>query len=166
MDVAEGLDEGDIFARTEVALAPTSTLSSLWDEMSHIGATLLVETIEAGLWHREPQQGEVTYAHKLTAKDREIDWSQSAEQILRVVRVGGAWTTLSGERFKIHEAAVAVDSAPLGEIDGLRVGAGQGSVELHVVQPAGKPRLDARSWANGAQPDGMAFELSEKSIDG
>lgn len=166
IDVAEGLDEGDVFGCSEFPIAPTSTLGSLWEEMSHVGAELLVETIDAGLWQRQPQQGEVTYAHKLGVQDREIDWSQTAEEVLRVVRVGGAWTTFSGQRFKIHEAAAASVSLPVGEIDGLLVGTGSGGVELIVVQPAGKPRLDASAWVHGAQPDGVKFESSEKHSDG
>ena len=158
MSIVEALDEGDIWATVPVPIAPTDTLHGLWESMSHIGAEVLVQTMKAGFTNPEPQTGDPVYARKLDGSDRQIDWTASAEQVGRVVRVGGAWTVFDGERFKVHEVEV-LDASSLerAAIEDLVVGTSDGSIRLVTVQPAGKPRMDASAWANGAQPDGKSF---------
>ena len=92
------------------------------------------------------------YADKIEREDLLLDWSRPAEELHRVVRVGGAWTTLRGRVFKIHEADVegAVDVPP-GVLADVAVACGEGSLRLHVVQPEGKARVEAAAWANGAR---------------
>ncbi len=158
MTVAEGLDEGNVHRSVTVPMATTDTTGSLWAELSVIGAELLVETLEAGLDAGAPQEGDVVYAHKLSSEDRRIDWSKSAVQVDRVVRVGGAWTTFRGERFKIHEVEVIDGSGSPGLLEADAVLTPDGAIRLVTVQPAGKPRLGAQDWLNGAQADGESFE--------
>ena len=68
------------------------------------------------------------------------------------MRVGGAWTTFRGDRFKIWEAEL-VDRGPTpGHLEDGLVGCGEGALRLVSVQPAGKPRMTASDWSNGAQP--------------
>lgn len=158
MSVVEGLDEGDVWAVEPVPITDDDTLISLWQSMAKAGATLLIDTMRAGFVEPSPQQGDPVYAHKLTADDRRLDWSKSAAELHRVVRVGGAWTELAGERFKIHEATVVDSASAPGVIQDLVVGTGDGGLQLVVVQPANRPRMDAQAWANGAQPDGLRFD--------
>ncbi len=157
MAVAEGLDEGDIWAQLDVSISPEDTLFSLWDSMSIDGAELLVDQLRNGFTDPEPQVGEPVYARKVNSDDLLLDWERPAAELLRVVRVGNAWTTLSGDRFKVHDAEVVESALPSGEIRDLVVGTGMGGLRLVTVQPANKPRLEAAAWANGAQPDGMRF---------
>lgn len=156
--VAEGLDEGDIWAELNWPMSPDATLVGTWQDMAIAGAELIVETMRAGFVNPRAQDGEPVYAKKLQSEDLQLDWSRSAEELHRVIRVGNAWTELDGQRYKIHEAEV-VDAGPnVGEIQDLVVGTGAGGLRLITVQPAGKPRMDAASWANGAQPNGMSFD--------
>jgi methionyl-tRNA formyltransferase len=106
---------------------------------------VLVAALERGLGTPRPQEGEPTYAHKITSEDLHIDWSGPSEQIHRQVRVGGAWTTHHGARFKIWRTSLRSSG------DGVVHPTGDGEIELLEVQPAGKPRMSARSWANGAR---------------
>jgi len=112
--------------------------------------------------------GEVVYAHKLTSEDRRLDWTLPAVQLARIVRVGGAWTTFRGERFKVHETSWLPLNPELsgvpGEVIGRNVAAVDGLLMMHVVQAAGKPRMDFTEWANGAQPDGDRF--GSEDVDG
>ncbi len=158
MTVAEGLDEGDVWARRELPIGDSDSLVDLWGRMASIGAELLVETMQTGFVTPTPQTGEVVYAHKLTSDDRRLEWTRPADELARVLRVGGAWTTFRGDRFKIHEAEVVggFDARP-GTLDGVLVATGEGALRLDVVQPAGKARMDAAAWANGAQPNGERF---------
>jgi len=157
MTVGEGLDEGDIWAMRPVPIGEEDTLTGLWSSMSDSGAQLLIEVLQTGFEDAQPQVGEVTYAKKLTSDDGELDFSIGATELNRVVRVGRAWTTHDGGRFKIHEASIVQSDLDPGEILDDVVGTSDGGLMMEVVQPAGKPRMSADAWANGAQPNGTFF---------
>lgn len=170
MRVEEGLDTGCVHRRAEVPMTPTTTAAVLREQLVGVGTELLVDALRRGLGECVPQPDDgVTHAAKLTTEDLRLDWAGSAEQALRVVRVGGAWTTLRGERLKVHDAA-AVDAAALagaasgaaaaapgtivGLDGGIGVRTGDGAIELVRVQPAGRAAMAAADWARGAQPLG------------
>lgn len=158
MSVVEKLDEGDVWAQVEVPITTEDTLLSLWSDMSIAGATLLVDTLKQGFANPQPQTGETVYARKLQTNDLRLDWQSPAIEAHRIVRVGNAWTTYGGERFKIHEAELMDHGPPAGKIDDLVVGCHVGGLRLVTVQPAGKPRMAADAWANGTQPNGTSFD--------
>ena len=54
--------------------------------------------LRGGLAEPAPQMGEPTYAAKIDPAELRIDWRDRAVEIDRLVRVGGAWTTLRGSR--------------------------------------------------------------------
>ena len=154
MAVEEGLDTGGIYAEATVAIGPETTADELRHELVAVGARLLVDTLAAGIGPARAQEGETTYAEKLSAADFEIDWTRPAVEIHRLIRVGGAWTTFRGKRFKVWKARLVeggVAPGP-GQLDGTLVGTGDGAVELVEVQPDGKGRQDAAAWRNGARP--------------
>jgi methionyl-tRNA formyltransferase len=145
MVVEEGLDTGAVYARATLPIGPDEYAARLRERLVDAGTQLLVGNLRAGLGEPVPQEGEATYAHKLTAEDLHIDWSAPKERIHRQVRVGGAWTTWKGERFKIWRSARTPFEG------GIVHPTGTTPIELLEVQPAGKPRMDARDWANGAR---------------
>jgi methionyl-tRNA formyltransferase len=138
MRLEEGLDTGPIYAEHVVQVLPHETAAELRTRLTELGTNLLLEllarTEEAGLPEPRPQEGEPTYAEKLSSEELRLDWSQPPEQLERVVRVGGAWTTFRGKRLKVHRAHVR-----------------DGELELLVVQPEGKGRMNASDWARGAR---------------
>jgi methionyl-tRNA formyltransferase len=135
MAVEEGLDTGGVYARVDVPIGPTATADDLRRELVGVGSALLVDTLARPLGEPEPQRGEPTYAKKIDPAELRIDWSASPAAVHRLIRLGGAWTTFRGARFKIH-AAELVD----------------GEIVPTVVQPEGKPRMDHAAWRNGARP--------------
>jgi methionyl-tRNA formyltransferase len=153
MAVEEGLDTGDVYAEVDVAIGPDDTAGELRDRMIAIGTQLVLDVVERGREVTRVQEGEPTYASKISAADLELDWSQPAELLHRVVRVGGAWTTFRGRRFKVWRSALetGLGLAP-GELDGAAVGTGDGTLRLVEVQPEGRPHLPADEWARGARP--------------
>ena len=155
MAVEEGLDTGGVYACNEVAIRRTSTAVELGTQLSQIGAGLLVTTLREGLGTPEPQVGEATYAAKIGPADLRLDWTGTAADAVRVVRVGGAWTTFRDKRLKVHAARAWPDDgtarAP-GEIDGDRVATSSGLVQLIEVQPEGRGQVPFAAWANGARP--------------
>jgi methionyl-tRNA formyltransferase len=69
----------------------------------------------------------------------------------RVVRVGGAWTTADSTVLKVHETCPVKGTAIPGKLNQDLVGTGDGLLQLLVVQPEGKTRLNATAWLNGAR---------------
>jgi methionyl-tRNA formyltransferase len=146
MDVEEGLDTGGVYARAEVPIGPDTTADALRAELVAVGTPLLVETLRQGLGEPEPQHGEVTYAEKIDPAELRIDWDRPAVEIERLVRLGGAWTTLDGRRLKVWRVARHAE-------DGVAAATGDGELRLLEVQPEGKGRMPAADWARGARVD-------------
>ncbi|QYG93078.1 methionyl-tRNA formyltransferase [Iamia sp. SCSIO 61187] len=157
MEVVEALDAGGVHAVAEIPIGPDATAAELREELSEVGARLLVETLTAGLGEPTPQDGEPTYAKKIRPGDLFLDWSRPAAELHRVVRVGGAWTTFRGARLRVWEAHVdrAASGAEPGAVrlvDGaVVVAAGDGHLVLDEVQPEGRGRVLGPAWANGAR---------------
>jgi methionyl-tRNA formyltransferase len=158
MQIEEGLDTGPVFARVEVPITSATTGDSLRSELVAVGTALLVDSLRSGLGEAQPQAGEASHAAKLSADDLRIDWSRPASAIDRVVRLGGAWTTMRGKRLKVHavapdtESDADTDALGPGVLDGARVGCGDGVITLVEVQPEGKSVMTWSSFANGARP--------------
>jgi methionyl-tRNA formyltransferase len=136
MQLEEELDTGPVYAQTEVKILPHEPASELRGRLTEAGTALLLQLLRDGLPDPKPQVGEATYAAKLSPEELCLDWSQPPEQLERVVRVGGAWTTFRGKRLKVHRAQVSDES---------------GELDLLVVQPEGKERMPASDWARGAR---------------
>jgi methionyl-tRNA formyltransferase len=155
MVVEEGLDTGGIYSEVEVPIGPDETATELRERLVRAGTSLLVDSLASGLGDPRPQVGDTVYAAKIEPAELEIDWLQDATTIHRLVRIGGAWTTIGGKRLKVWRtrldpAATDAALAP-GALDGTAVGTGAGRIELLEVQPEGKGRLDAAAWHNGAR---------------
>lgn len=154
MAVEEGLDTGGVYRSATVPIGPDDTLAELRSTLVDIGTRLLVEALQDGLGEPQPQVGEVTYAQKIDPVELQLDWTRPAVELDRVVRLGGAWTTFRGKRLKVWATRVDPEPSSLepGQLDGLRVGTADGTLELIEVQPEGKARVAAAAWRNGAQP--------------
>jgi methionyl-tRNA formyltransferase len=152
MAVEEGLDTGGVYEWAELRIEPDETAAELRRRLVAVGTELLVEELADGLDEPLPQEGEPTYADKLGPSDLMLDWARPAEELHRLVRVGGAHTTFRDKRLKVWRAAPHAASTSLapGELAGVIVGAGAGSLELVEVQPEGKRRMPALDWVNGA----------------
>jgi len=153
MALDEGLDTGPVYSRVSTAIGPKETAAELRRRLGKIGNELLLRLLASPLDAPQPQAGESTYAAKLTPADLHLEFSNSAEQCHRLTRAGRAWTTWKGKRLLVHRARVTQDGATLspGEVHGTSVGTADGLLELLVVQPEGKPPMDAASWARGAR---------------
>jgi len=153
MALEEGLDTGGIYAAGSTRIAD-KTADELREELVSAGTELLLGLLANGFDEPARQLGVATYAAKIETAERQIDWTASATQINRLVRIGGAWTTVGGRRLKVHAAVVGgnngVPATPPGQIGGTTVSTGEGVIELITVQPEGKGPMDAASWRRGA----------------
>ncbi len=160
--LTEELDAGPVFGMMTQAIGRSETAGHLLASLSGSGASLLLRTIEGiadGSIRSREQEGELSLAPKLQSEDGRIDWSQSAAQIDNRIRAvtpePGAFTTVLGARFKIHDSKIDFDGPPLkaGEFafnEKVLIGTGTSPIELLVVQPAGKKPMSALDWSRGA----------------
>jgi methionyl-tRNA formyltransferase len=156
MKVEEGLDTGPVYARAVVPLDDETDLAALRAESTAVGSRLLVEALArgvAGLPVPEPQVGDATIAPKLTVADLRLEWDEPASELLRVVRLGRAWTTFRGRRLGILKAeAIGDGSAPPGTLQGTSVSTGRGTLVLSQVQPESRSAMAAEDWIRGTRP--------------
>lgn len=172
----DGIDTGDILAQRAVAIGPEESAGELSRRLAEEGAALLVESvaaIEAGTAGRRPQDRSAgTYCRKLKKRDGAVDWSASAERVVRHVRAmtpwPGAFTDLAvpgrpPARVVVERARAAADPAS-GEpgtvrLDGKRLlaAAGNGTVELVTVRPANKGAIQAADWWRGLRLEEARF---------
>ena len=163
-----GLDTGPVLARREIAIGVTDTAGNLHDRLAALNAELLGDVV-AGLpgilkGAEIQDDSQAVYAPKLTPAEAEIDWSQDAAVIDRLIRaftpVPGAW--FAGPKGRIRVRAARLDdstgtqSAPglflgLDARGGMRVSTGHGEVILDELQPAGGRAMPARDFLNGNQ---------------
>jgi methionyl-tRNA formyltransferase len=148
MKLEAGLDTGPVFRRAVIDIGRSTTAAELRQELVGVGTRLLVDELHAGLGAPEAQVGEPTYAAKISPDELHIDWTKSAIEVDRLVRVGGAWTTLNGRRLKIIAAEVVDgDHQPSSDLVGDEVG----GLRLITVQPEGKPPMEFNAFARGAR---------------
>jgi methionyl-tRNA formyltransferase len=167
MKLEAGLDTGPVYSCSETAILPQETATALRQRLSGLGADLLVAHLANGvssLGTPAPQVGDASYAAKLTAGELRIDWTRSAVEIERLVRVGRAWTTFREGRVIIWQAVIhagssAAAAAPVpGTLNGSFVAAGEGVLELVSVQVEGRQRQPVLEWLRGARvAPGEAF---------
>jgi len=164
MEVVPELDAGGVLASATVPIAAHATADALASELVAVGSALLVDVLSGPLPEPQPQQGEVTYAAKITSSDLCLSGNLGAVDLERRVRVGGAWFSLGGVKVVVPAAracpggcAGAVAPAP-GEVDadsnGVFLGAADGVLELGEVRPAGRATMSATEWWRGARLGG------------
>jgi methionyl-tRNA formyltransferase len=158
MQVEEGLDTGAVYASRRIPIERSLYLPELRRRLVDLGSELLVETLAdglAGLPEPVPQHGEPVNAEKISKEDLHLDWSDTARQLERVVRLGRAWTTFRGKRLGVLEAdadAGGSDSGPVGSLVGSAVVTGDGVLTLHRVQPESRGPMAADDWIRGSRP--------------
>jgi methionyl-tRNA formyltransferase len=163
MRMDAGLDTGPVYATEALPILARDTAASLHDRLAELGARLLVDTlprIAAGALQPRPQaQSGVTYAHKITKREAELDWQRSAVELERQVRAFDPFpvanTRLRNETLRVWSAAVAADAGggaagTLALIDEEAiVQCGQGALRLEELQRAGGKRMPARELLRG-----------------
>ena len=161
MQMAEGLDTGDMLLQYETAIGARETAGELFDRLAQAGAELLAETrVKLDEITPRPQDDSRScYAKMLDKQMALIDWSKSAREIDCLVRGLNPWpvalTTLAGERLKVFEAVPCAGAGRPGEVlladarHGLIVACGEGAVELTDIQLVGGKRMTASDFLRG-----------------
>ena len=177
MDI--GLDTGDMLKKAVVPIEEKETGESLHDKLAALGGPLILETLEElenGTAVRTKQDdAQSCYAKMLTKSLGDIDWSQSAVQIERLIRGLNAWpsayTKWEDKTLKIWAADVIDgnrEGAAAGEVverqkKALIVQTGEGRLSLKEVQLQGKKRMQIDVFLRGYPiMEGTVFHQAEE----
>lgn len=164
----EGMDTGPIYSVKRFALDRDITSDELFIELAELGVEAVMETLTAiknGVKPTAQPSVGATRALKLKKSEGEVDWTQSAEEISQKVRAftshPGAWTKFRDSTVKIDSLVIREEVLPAGELahieKNLIVGTATTALSIGYLTPAGKQRMDAKSWLNGAR-----LELGER----
>lgn len=164
--LTEKMDEGPILSQEVVPILPRENAHELETRMSHIGAQLLIKTLEKIniLELKEQDHSLATYAPKLTKEQGRINWQETAEAVDRKVRAfygwPGAFTFINGQRLEIISGQITQGLMPAarpGEVvqldkSGIYVCCGQKTFYLiEQVKPEGRKEMSAHSFSLGGK---------------
>lgn len=161
MQMAEGLDTGDMLLTYETKVGEKETAGELFDRLAQSGAELLSQTLVKldEITPRPQDDAQSCYAHMLDKQMAVIDWSKSAHEIDCLIRGLNPWpialTTLSGERLKVFAAEKAAGNGEPGTVleadpkKGLTVACGEGALKLIEIQLVGGKRMKATDFLRG-----------------
>ena len=163
-----GMDTGDILGSRPITYSADSSASDLLPELAEKGADLICELLRE-LPKPILQDGQATYAPKLTRADAKLDFSETAELNARKVMALNpepvAWTQFRGEPIRILRAKAvgsvdwsALDKTdqPIGSVElsgeKVLVTCGSGTrLQLTQVQPGGRRVMTGIEWYRGLQ---------------
>lgn len=163
----EDMDTGPILLQVEEAILEDDDAGSLGARLAAVGGRLLADTLDrlaAGTVVPRPQDhARATVAPKLRAEDRWLDFTESAEALVRRVRAlapePGATTTFRGRTLKVLRARALEDrSGPPGAVlapgrDGFMVGTASGALAPVEVAPEGRKRMTGGEFVRGFRPE-------------
>ena len=188
MQMAEGLDDGDILMQEEVVIEPEDTGGTLFDKLAVVGGNLCcmaLTAIEEGVVTPIPQdESKATKVGMIKKELGLIDFSKSADEICRYVRGLNPWpctyTFYDGKMLKVWRAkhdvflenmfseeligdVLANETIPgtVVHVDGkhLLIQTGSGFLSVEEVQLEGKRRMWIEDFLNG-------YSISEGDLIG
>ena len=167
MKMDKGLDTGPMLSQQALTIRSDHNGETLTNDLAELGADLLRDTLPdwlAGKISPQPQdEALATLAPRIKKDEGEIDWSQDAVAIERLVRAfypwPGTYTIWQDAPLKIISVTAMEPSSQTNDLSpGTVVGAGnevlvvtgKGSLILEQIQPAGKRPMAAADFARGA----------------
>lgn len=173
MQMAAGMDTGDILLQRQIPISEDETGGGLFDKLSDLGGDLIVEALpmlERGEITPVPQdEKRATKCGKLSKDMGRIDFTKSAPSIRNLVRGLNPWpsafTHLNGKTIKIWNCSVIsendiramgadIQNAAPGTIvavtrNSFAVATGEGFLDVTEVQLEGKKRMDVKTFLLG-----------------
>ena len=148
MQVAEGLDTGDMLLKGEVEITSSTTGGELHDKLALQGSELIfriLSDIKSFVPQPQPQDG-ACYAAKIDKAECKLDFNQKADVLCSKIRAFNPYPAMffeyGGERFKVLEAHKAEKYAPAGTIiednNSLLIACTDGALNITQIQRQGK----------------------------
>jgi methionyl-tRNA formyltransferase len=179
MRIVEALDAGPVCLQERVPIGPDDDYGTLVARLEELSGELLVRALTERPPFTEQDESGVTYAEKIEARDRALDFTRAPEEVERAVRALrphiGARLPLPGDEY-LGVLAATVNGETLAPAGGrVRVDDGRllldcngGALELTEVRPPGGRPMPASDWLRGHQgQEGFFLDLSlpERSVD-
>ena len=146
----------------EVVYTPPCCEDILREKLSALAAEKILDNIdeilEDKIKFKEQNHNEATYAAKIEKTEGQIDWSETAENIIGKINglypTPGAFFMYNGERYKILRANLAFGSGKIGEVldNYLEVSCGnKKSIKIVDIQRQGKRPQNISEFMLGSQ---------------
>ncbi len=139
------LDAGPVAAQGSFRIGPEDDAGVVYEHAAILAVELLDQVLAEPRFEPQPAAG-ITYAEKITADDRLLDWSRPARELVDRVRALsphiGARGVVAGRPLTVWRARPAGPEALLVA----------GDVELLEVQPEGRRRMSAAEYLRGHRP--------------
>ena len=165
MQMAEGMDTGDMLEKAVVPITDEDNFETIHDKLSAAGASLLLSTLQklvAGTIQPVPQDDSLaTYAPKIEKEDCVLDFSKDARSLFNQIRALSpfplAFTHLpDGKLLKVVSSRPSDRRAPevapgtvLSVGDTIDVACSGSVLSLTAVLPEGKRAMSAKDFSNG-----------------
>lgn len=160
MQMAEGLDTGDILTAIETEIGENETSGELFDRLSILGGDLIIRTLDmlenGEIKPIKQDESKATHTSKIDKSLCPIDFTKSAYEVHNKVRGLNPWPVataeLCGKRLKIYSTKICEKSGRAGTIISTKpliAACGSGSVEIIELQPEGKKRMTSAAFLAG-----------------
>ena len=162
MRIMEKLDTGPICNSYKIKVTTDDNSETISEKLSALAAEKILDNIDDILDNkvefREQNHGEASYAEKIDKKEGQIEWSETAENIIGKINglypSPGAFFNYNGERYKILKANLGFGSGEIGEVLGnyLEVSCGnKKSIKILEIQRQGKRPQSISEFMLGSQ---------------
>ncbi len=167
--IDDKIDTGEIILQKETTIEVSETVGELHDRLMHLGATLVLETVQriennTVTTYKQPALEEKT-AYKLFPENCKIDWSASLDAIYNKIRglnpYPAAWTHIITNNEQITAKLYRVEKVyekhtdSIGSLHAtkksLKVAVANGYLMIHEIKLSGKRKMDVQSLLNGFQ---------------
>jgi len=161
MRINAGLDTGHMLLKAETPIEANESATELGERLSHLGAKLLIESLENPQMVGTPQDDKLaTHAPILSKQDGAIDWSWPATLIHNRTRGLYPWpgtsTLFRDQSLRLWQTRVCDETTEadpgriLASKGPVKVACGQNTVlELLEVQQEGRKRVSGTDFRNG-----------------
>lgn len=158
------MDSGDIIAKRSLPIGPNDTLDIVYEKMSKLGASLLMETlpsIVAGTNNRIKQDEKyVTFGYNITKEEEKINFNNPSIKVHNLIRglssIPGAYCFLEEKRLKIYQSELTntkSTSSPgtIEKIDktGIYISTNDNLIKIIDIKLEGKKRCLVKDFVNG-----------------
>lgn len=167
MQIAEGLDTGDMLLKGEITIGDNMTGGELHDKMTDMGADLIAEVL-SDIKQYQPQKQDdnsACYARKLEKEECKTDFNMPTAKLYNKIRAFSPYPAMyfeyEGERFKILQAEKSTASAPAGTIisvnGNLLIATADGALKITQIQRQGKRPMSTEELLRG-------FEFKKNTV--
>lgn len=154
-----GLDCGDMYLKKQIEIAEQDTSSCVFKKLATLGAECInefLDNFDTYILHGEKQdESQMTYYPMIKKEDYLLNFNISTKDLVNKVRaLENCFFLYKNVRYKVLQTAYAQGKGKAGEIlncnskTGLIIATLDGAVEIVIIQPEGKPKMQAKAFMN------------------